>query len=218
MNARNEPTNPPEITPGDLFYHDLDEARWQRYRASRFLAVDTETRGLKTHRDRLCLVQLCNEDGLVTLVKIREQPAPRLREVLETASVLKILHFARFDLAALRQWLGIEMQPVYCTKVASRLARTYTDRHGLKDLVKELLGIEMDKEQQSSDWAADHLIPAQLAYAAADVLHLISLRERLEAMLVREGRDQLAAVCMNFLPHRAELDRQGWEEDIFHHS
>ncbi|MBF0628904.1 MAG: ribonuclease D [Magnetococcales bacterium] len=197
---------------------DLDVERQRSYLESRYLAIDTETMGLKTRRDRLCLVQMCNEAGLITLVQTRSYQAPRLKAVLESNRVEKIAHFARFDMAAVRHWLGVEMTPVFCTKIASRLARTFTDRHGLKDLAAELLGVEMNKEQQSSDWAADTLTDRQIAYASSDVIHLVALKERLEAMLQREGRLELALACMRFLPHRTALDLAGWEEeDIFAH-
>ncbi|MBF0294240.1 MAG: ribonuclease D [Magnetococcales bacterium] len=197
---------------------DLDEERQRLYLASRYLAVDTEAMGLKTQRDRLCVVQMCNEDGVITLVQTRHYQAPRLRTVLEAQSVQKIFHFARFDLAALKRWLDIEVAPVFCTKIASRLTRTYTDRHGLKDLVAELLAIELDKEQQSSDWAAQTLSPRQIAYASSDVIHLIEIYRHLLARLEREQRLELALACMNVLPTRVALDLAGWEEeDIFAH-
>ncbi|MBF0614939.1 MAG: ribonuclease D [Magnetococcales bacterium] len=197
---------------------DLDQERQQLYLESRCLAIDTETMGLKTRRDRLCLVQMCNENGVITLVQIRNMPAPRLQTVLESERVEKIAHFARFDMAAIRHWLGMDLRPVFCTKIASRLTRTFTDRHGLKDLAAELLGVEMNKEQQSSDWAAERLTDKQIAYASADVIHLVALKERLEWLLEREGRLELARACMGFLRHRAALDLAGWEEeDIFAH-
>ncbi|MBF0427983.1 MAG: ribonuclease D, partial [Magnetococcales bacterium] len=185
---------------------DLDQAHQQRYLGSRYLALDTETLGLKTHRDRLCLVQMCNEKGEITLVQTRGFQAPRLQAVLESEKVEKICHFARFDMAAIKHWLGVEMRPVFCTKIASRLVRTYSDRHGLKDLVSELLKIELNKEQQSSDWAAETLSEQQIAYAASDVIHLVALKERLEILLKRENRLDLARACMNFLPQRVALD------------
>ncbi|MBF0191901.1 MAG: ribonuclease D [Magnetococcales bacterium] len=197
---------------------DLDPERQRCYLESRYLAIDTETMGLKTRRDRLCLVQMCNEAGVITLVQTRSFQAPRLKEVLESDRVEKIAHFARFDVAAVKHWLGVEIKPVFCTKIASRLTRTFTDRHGLKDLASELLGIEMNKEQQSSDWAAEQLSDKQIAYASSDVIHLVALKERLEAMLQREGRLELALACMRFLPQRVALDLAGWEEeDIFAH-
>jgi ribonuclease D len=185
------------------------------------VAIDTETMGLDHHRDRLCVVQLSPGDGSADVVQIPpgERSAPNLTKMLADAGILKIFHFARFDLAALQNGLGVMPAPVYCTKTASRLARTYTDRHGLKDLVRELLGIDLSKQQQLSDWGAEALSDAQVAYAAADVLHLHALKERLDALLAREGRSELAAACFRFLPDRARLDLAGWAaEDIFAHS
>ena len=183
------------------------------------VAIDTETLGLNPYRDRLCLTQLSRGDGNAELVQIgRHYNAPELTRLLSDESVLKIFHFARFDMAVLKHAFGVMARPVYCTKIASRLARTFTDRHGLKDLAKELLNIELSKQQQSSDWGADQLTPEQLNYAANDVLHLHALREKLEAMLVREGRQNLARACFAFLPTRVELDLQGWSEiDPFAH-
>jgi ribonuclease D len=184
-------------------------------------AVDTETMGLNPHRDRLCVVQLSPGDGSADVVQIARDhaDAPNLKALLANTNIVKIFHFARFDLAALCNAFGVMPQPVYCTKIASRLSRTYTDRHGLKDLVREILNIDMSKQQQSSDWGAQALSDAQLAYAASDVLHLHALRERLDAMLLREGRSELAQACFDFLPTRARLDLQGWDtEDIFAHS
>ena len=186
----------------------------------RTVAVDTETMGLNPSRDRLCLVQLSAGDGVAHLVQLGPgaYDAPALRRLLADPARLKLLHFARFDLAVLRKFLGVACAPVYCTKVASRLARTYTDRHGLKDLCRELLGIELDKGEQSSDWGAPELTESQLRYAARDVAYLHQLRERLDAMLEREGRQGLAAACFAFLPVRAELDLAGWaEQDVFAH-
>ncbi|GAU81341.1 ribonuclease D [Bosea sp. BIWAKO-01] len=185
------------------------------------VAIDTETLGLNPHRDRLCVVQLSRGDGSADVVQIlRDGPAPaNLIRLLSDPSVLKLFHFARFDVAVLKNAFGVTTGPVYCTKIASKLVRTYTDRHGLKDLVRELLGIDLSKQQQSSDWGADTLSEAQLAYAASDVLHLHALREKLEAMLAREGRSHLAEACFSFLPFRAELDLAGWaENDIFAHA
>ncbi|HMN70410.1 MAG TPA: ribonuclease D [Rhodoblastus sp.] len=184
------------------------------------VAIDTETMGLNPHRDRLCVVQLSRGDGTADVVRIArgQTRAPRLEALLADASVTKIFHFARFDIAALYNRFGAMCAPVYCTKIASKLARTYTDRHGLKDLLRELLGVEISKQQQSSDWGADTLTDAQLAYAASDVLHLHALREKLELMLAREGRTEVAAACFGFLPTRARLDLMGWPEtDIFSH-
>ena len=199
--------------------HRGDLPDLSRYTTS--VAIDTETMGLNPHRDRLCVVQLSNGDGTADVVQIAkdQRDAPNLKALLGNPNVTKIFHFARFDLAALFQRFGVMPQPVYCTKIASRLSRTYTDRHGLKDLVREVLNIDLSKQQQSSDWGAQGLSEAQLAYAASDVLHLHGLRERLDAMLVREGRTELAKACFEFLPARAKLDLGGWEaEDIFAHS
>ncbi len=185
------------------------------------VAIDSETMGLNSHRDALCVVQLSAGDGDAHLVQLDRTTydAPRLKALLQDPKVLKIFHFARFDIAAFEQWLGVRTAPVYCTKIASKLCRTYTDRHGLKDLSRELLSVDMSKQQQSSDWGAAELSPAQIDYAASDVLYLHSLREKLEAMLAREGRAELAQRCFEFLPTRATLDLAGWPEtDIFAHS
>lgn len=184
------------------------------------VAVDTETLGLNPYRDRLCLAQLSSGDGVCHAVQFEpgNYAAPNLKRLLTDPAVLKIFHFARFDVAMFRQHLGVLTAPVYCTKIASRLVRTYTDRHGLKDLVKELLGVELSKEQQSSDWGSGALSEKQLAYAASDVAHLHRLREVLDRMLAREGRSGLASACFDFLPTRADLDLAGWSEvDIFAH-
>lgn len=184
------------------------------------VAVDTETQGLNPHRDRLCLAQLSNGDGVCHLVQFAPDnfTAPNLRKLLEDPEVPKIFHYARFDVAVLGKYLGVDVSPVYCTKIASKIVRTYTDRHGLKDVSRELLGIELSKEQQSSDWAATKLNTEQLKYAAADVLNLHAIRERLNIMLEREGRMELATRCFDFLSTRAELDLAGWRElDIFAH-
>lgn len=184
------------------------------------IAIDTETLGLNPHRDRLCLVQLSAGDGTAHLVQLDRATydAPRLKALLTDPGVLKIFHFARFDLAAIEQYLGVAVAPVYCTKIVSKLVRTYTDRHGLKDLVGELLGIELSKQQQSSDWGASTLSEQQLAYAAADVLHLHALKEKLDLMLAREGREAFAKAAFSFLPMRAKLDLAGYEDvDIFAH-
>jgi ribonuclease D len=185
------------------------------------IAVDTETLGLQPHRDRLCVVQISRGDGEADLVQIpRAGPEPVvLKRVLADPAVTKIFHYARFDLAVLYHRLGVMPGPVYCTKIASRLARTYTDRHGLKDLVRELIGVDLSKQQQSSDWGADTLTQAQIDYAASDVLHLHALRARLDMMLAREERGALAQACFDFLPTRARLDLLEWDEaDIFAHS
>jgi len=186
----------------------------------RMVAVDTETLGLNPGRDRLCLVQLSSGDGSAHLVQFArdEYQAPNLKRLLADPTVLKLYHFARFDLATLRRYLGVLSGPVYCTRTASKLARTYTDKHGLKDLVKELLDIDLSKQQQSSDWGAENLTEQQLAYAANDVAFLHRLKDALDAMLKREGRMELAEACFGFLPARAELDLAGWAEgDIFAH-
>jgi ribonuclease D len=183
------------------------------------VAIDTETLGLNPYRDRLCLVQLSKGDGNAELVQFGKSPlAPELTRLLTDEGVLKIFHFGRFDMAVLKHTFGVMPRPIYCTKIASRIARTFTDRHGLKDLCRELLGIELSKLQQSSDWGATELTPEQLNYAASDVLHLHALKEKLDAMLVREGREHLARACLAFLPTRVELDLGGWADiDPFAH-
>ena len=185
------------------------------------VAIDTETLGLNPHRDRLCLVQLSRGDGSADLVQIPagNAPAPHLQALLTDPKILKLFHFGRFDIAVLLNRFGVKTTPVYCTKIASRLVRTYTDRHGLKDLTRELLGVDLSKQQQSSDWGAETLTEAQCAYAASDVLYLHELRAKLDVLLAREGRMALAEAAFTFLPHRAELDLAGWPEiDIFAHS
>ncbi len=185
------------------------------------VAVDTETLGLNPHRDKLCLVQLSAGDGNAVLVQLDRETyhAPNLKRLLQDDGVLKIFHYARFDMGVLKHWLGAEVGPVWCTKIASKLARTYTDRHGLKDLVREMLGVDMSKQQQSSDWGTPVLSEAQKQYAAADVLYLHELKQRLEMMLRREGRLELAEECFRFLPTRVALDLAGWPDtDIFAHS
>ncbi len=184
-------------------------------------AIDTETMGLDPHRDRLCVVQLSPGDGSADVVQIAagKPDAPNIKRLLADKSILKIFHYARFDLGALYNAYGVMAEPVYCTKIASRLARTYTDKHGLKDIAREILGVEISKQQQSSDWGADELSDAQVNYAASDVLHLHALRDKLDVMLEREGRAGLAAACFRFLPDRVRLDLAGWaQEDIFSHS
>jgi ribonuclease D len=186
----------------------------------KLVAIDTETLGLNPFRDRLCLAQLSSGDGVCHAVQFAagEYAAPNLKRLLTDPSVTKLFHFARFDVAMFRRYLGVVCTPIYCTKIASKLVRTYTDRHGLKDLVRELLNIELSKEQQSSDWGAPQLTEKQLAYAASDVAHLHALKAGLDTMLAREGRTGLAKACFDFLPSRAELDLAGWEEtDIFAH-
>ena len=185
------------------------------------VAIDTETMGLEPVRDRLCVVQLSPGDGSADVVQIARDigPAPNLKALLADETKLKIFHFARFDIGMLSKYLGVMPRPVYCTKIASRLTRTYTDRHGLKDLTRDLLGKDISKQQQLSDWGAEALTEAQVAYAADDVLNLHALKEKLDVMLAREGRGELAQACFEFLPTRARLDLLGWaEEDIFSHS
>ncbi|MEG1451982.1 ribonuclease D [Brevundimonas sp.] len=185
------------------------------------VAVDSETMGLRFRRDELCVVQLSSGDGNAHVVRMR-RPAydcPNLKRVLSDPKVLKIFHFGRFDIGMFELHLGVETRPVYCTKIASKLARTYTDRHGLKDVVREMAGVDLSKAQQSSDWGAATLTQAQLDYAASDVLHLHVVMERLNIMLAREGRAELAAACFDFLPIRSRLDLAGWDEvDIFAHA
>jgi ribonuclease D len=187
---------------------------------SNIVAIDTETLGLNPHRDRLCVVQLSFGDGDADLVQIArgQTHAPNLEKLLADPDVLKLFHFARFDIAILAKTFGVMPAPVYCTKIASKLTRTYTDRHGLKELVRELAGVEISKQQQSSDWGAATLTDAQQAYAASDVLYLHALKEKLDAMLAREQRAEIAQACFDFLPTRARLDLAGWPEtDIFSH-
>ena len=189
------------------------------------VAVDTETMGLNPHRDRLCLVQLSSGDGTAHLVQLRPPSlggrgfdCPNLARLMADSATLKLMHFARFDVAVLQHSLGITVAPIACTKIAAKLVRTFTDRHGLRDLCRELLGVEISKQQQSSDWGAAELTPEQLAYAASDVLHLHALWAKLEALLIREGRRELAAACFAFLPARARLDLLGYETpDLFAH-
>jgi ribonuclease D len=199
--------------------HRGDLPDLSRYR--RAVAIDTETMGLDLRRDRLCVVQLSPGDGSADVVQIPAgvTEAPNLKRLLGDPAVLKIFHFARFDVGMLFHRFGVMPAPVYCTKIASRLTRTYTDRHGLKDLVRDLLGIDLSKQQQLSDWGAADLTDAQVSYAATDVLHLHALKDKLDVLLAREGREELAAACFRFLPDRARLDLAGWAtEDIFAHS
>jgi len=185
------------------------------------VAIDTETMGLDPRRDRLCVVQLSPGDGSADVVQIAagQKKAPNIERLLADTSKVKIFHYGRFDIAVMANAFGVMASPVYCTKIASRLARTYTDKHGLKDLAREVLGVDLSKQQQSSDWGADALTDPQVAYAATDVLHLHALRDKLDGMLAREGRAELAKACFGFLPDRARLDLAGWaEQDIFSHS
>jgi ribonuclease D len=216
------PQPPPDPTPA-IARGDLDAEQLSAYLASPEVAVDTETLGLNPHRDRLCVVQLCDRAGRATLVQIRRQDlaappprAPRLARLLEEPSVLKVFHFARFDVATLKHHLGIRVSPLYCTRTASKLARTYTDRHGLKDCVLELLDVELDKAARHTDWASPDLTPEQVRYAMSDVTLLLPLMDRLEAMLVREGRADLARECFRVIPTLAELDLLGYL-DLFAH-
>jgi ribonuclease D len=186
----------------------------------KIVAIDSETMGLNPHRDRLCVVQLSSGDGDAHLVKFDgvDYSAPNLKKMLADPDVLKLFHFGRFDIAVMDAYLGVRCAPVYCTKIASKLIRTYTDRHGLKDLVRELVGVEISKQQQSSDWGARELTDEQIAYAASDVLYLHKMKEELDRRLVREGRMEIARACFDFLPTRASLDLAGWSEtDIFSH-
>jgi ribonuclease D len=202
-----------------IHYHKSDLPAGVDFGAA--VAIDTETMGLNPHRDRLCAVQLSAGDGNAHVVQIMagQTKAPNLVKLLKNRGCTKIFHFARFDLAVLSHAFGAMPDPVYCTKIASRLTRTFTDRHGLKDLVKELTGVELSKQQQSSDWGAETFTDAQLAYAASDVLHLHDLKAKLDGMLKREGRTAMADACFRFLPTRARLDLAGWPEaDIFAHS
>ncbi|MDQ2955063.1 MAG: ribonuclease D [Pseudomonadota bacterium] len=199
--------------------HRGDLPDLSRYRDS--AAIDTEAMGLDPHRDRLCVVQLSPGDGTADIVQIPvgAKDAPNLKKLLADAAILKLFHFARFDLALLYQTFGVMPTPVFCTKIASRLTRTYSDKHGLKDVVRDLLGVDLSKQQQLSDWGAETLSEAQLAYAASDVLHLHALKEKFDILLAREGREKLAQACFRFLPDRARLDLAGWgAEDIFAHS
>lgn len=201
-----------------IHFHEGDLPNGLSFGAS--VAVDSETMGLKPHRDRLCMVQLSAGDGDAHLVRFRagQYAAPNLKRLLADPDVLKIFHFARFDVAVMKQYLGVDTAPIYCTKIASKLVRTYTDRHGLKDLCGELAGISLDKQQQSSDWGADEISDAQQSYAASDVLYLHTLKEKLDMMLAREGRTEMAQAAFGFMATRAELDLAGFDDlDIFSH-
>jgi ribonuclease D len=201
-----------------IYFHEGDLPK--SVKLGKVIAVDTETMGLNPHRDRLCLVQLSAGDGDAHLVRLKkgEYTAPNLKKLLKDPKVLKIYHFARFDLAVIQKYLGVVAGPVYCTKIASKLSRTSTDRHGLKDLCRELIGVEISKQQQCSDWGADDYSDAQKEYAASDVLYLHKLKMKLDKLLKREGRANLAQAAFDFLPARAEMDLIGWAEtDIFSH-
>ena len=202
-----------------IYFHEGDLPAGLDFGSS--VAVDSETMGLNPHRDRLCVVQLSDGNGDAHLVRFRDgkYDAPNLSALMANPSVEKLFHFARFDVAVIKKYLGVDTSPVYCTKIASKLVRTYTDRHGLKDLCAELIGVTLDKQQQSSDWGADIITDKQQAYAASDVLYLHALREKLDVMLAREGRSHLAQAAFDFMPVRAELDLTGYESmDIFAHS
>ncbi len=206
-------------TPVDVHVHQDDLPAGLDFGAA--IAVDTETQGLNLQRDRLCVVQISRGDGVCHLVQMtgKSYAAPNLKALMTNPEVMKIFHFARFDVAIMKRWLDIQIAPVFCTKIASKLVRTYTDRHGLKDVTKELLGIDLSKAQQSSDWAAQTLSPEQIAYAASDVLNLNAIQEQLQEMLEREGRTEMANACFDFLATRADLDLSGWvDADIFSHA
>lgn len=196
---------------------DLSDEVTEIYLNSKFISVDTETLGLNNLRDKLCLVQLCNEDEKVILLQISSKDTPNLKKTLESENSTKLFHYARFDLAILKHDLAINVKNPYCTKIVSKLVRTYTDKHGLKNLVSELLGIDLDKSSQTTDWSEPELSKKQLEYAANDVLFLVRLREKLELKLKRENRSHLAEECFKFLPTLVELDLQGWGEGIFNH-
>lgn len=183
------------------------------------VAIDTETMGLKPGRDRLCLVQLSSGDGTAHLVQMLDPDfdAPNLKKLVTNPDILKLFHFARFDVAVMKKYLGVDCPNIYCTKIASKLVRTYTDRHGLKNICRELLGVDISKQQQSSDWGAEELTPEQISYAASDVYYLHKLRAQLNKMLEREGRVDLAQSCFDFMVTRTALDLQGWPDDIFEH-
>jgi ribonuclease D len=214
------PQRPPDVTP-TIVQGDLTEELLQKYLAGPDLAIDTETMGLRTLRDRLCLVQLCNREidaAIVQIPRASLEPgrplasrAPRLKRLLEDPGVRKVFHFARFDVAALAYWLGIEVSPLYCTRTASKLARTYTDRHGLKDNLLEFLDVELDKVTRHSDWSTPRLSKEQIAYAISDVTMLLPLMDKLEEMLRRQGRRELASECFRVIPTMAKLDLAGFE-------
>jgi ribonuclease D len=202
--------------PVHLIEGDLSPDLLEAYLESEYLAIDTETMGLNPHRDRLCLIQLCNEHDRVTVIRVTTLAMPRLVELLTAERPMKIFHFGRFDLAMLRKNLGVRVESLYDTKVASKLARTYTQAHGLKDLVRDVLGFTLDKSAQQTDWGSPNLSSQQLEYSANDVRYLIQLKSRLDEMLIREGRMELAQKCFKHLPTLAELDLAGWQ-DLFEH-
>jgi ribonuclease D len=201
----------------DVFDGDLSEERLQHYMKKPVLAIDTETRGLNIHRDRLCLVQMCDAEGVLSIVKIKKgTDADNLRKLMASKNVVKLFHFARFDVAVMKHYLQVDVAPIWCTKIASKLVRTYTDRHSLKDVTRELMGIELDKTDQSSDWARDDLSESQMEYAANDVRNLIEIQRKLKMMLDREGLTDLAQKLFDFLPTVAQLDLGGWQ-NVFEH-
>ncbi len=200
----------------ELFEGDLPDNLLKHYLTKSVIAIDTETRGLVIHRDRLCLIQICDDEGVVSFVRYTSPDAPNLRKLLTQRSPEKLFHFARFDVAVLKHYLQVDVAPLWCTKIASKLIRTYTDRHSLKDLSREILGLEMDKSDQSSDWARGDLSESQLEYAANDVRVLIPIQERMKALLERENLSDLASRLFDFLPTVCELDLRGWK-DIFEH-
>jgi ribonuclease D len=200
-----------------LFDTDLPDDIFKTYSTRSVIAIDTETRGLNVHRDRLCLIQLCDESGLVAFVRFTGKPAPNLKKLMEDPKVTKLFHFGRFDIGVMKHYMGVDIKPVWCTKIASKLVRTYTDRHSLKDLCSELLGMEMDKTNQSSDWAREDLSESQLEYAANDVRVLIPLQKKFIALLEREGLTDLANRLFEFLPTICELDLRGWDQNIYSH-
>lgn len=200
----------------DLFEGDLSKERLEHYSRKSVLAIDTETRGLNIPRDRLCLVQMCDDEGVLSIVRITKTDAANLRALLANPAVTKLFHFARFDVAVMKHYLKVDVTPIWCTKIASKLVRTYTDRHSLKDVTRELLGIELDKTDQSSDWAREDLTDSQMEYAANDVRNLIEIQSRLKKMLEREGLTELSEKLFAFLPTIARLDLGGWQ-NVFEH-
>lgn len=200
----------------ELFQTDLPEDRLQHYLRKPIIAIDTETRGLVIPRDRLCLIQICDDEGVVSFVRYTTSDAPNVKRLLTEQSVLKLFHFGRFDVAVMKYYLGVWTSPVWCTKIASKLVRTYTDRHSLKDLCREQLGLEMDKTDQTSDWARDDLSDSQLEYAANDVRVLLPLQIKMQALLEREGRMELAQKLFNFLPTACEMDLMGFKDILEH--
>jgi len=199
-----------------LYDNDLPESVLRRYLKQDVIAIDTETRGLIVHRDRLCLIQLCDAEGEVSLVRFSGSDAPNLCELLVAPTVLKLFHYARFDVAVMKHYLKVDIQPLWCTKIASKLIRTYTDRHSLKDLSLEMLGIEMDKTNQSSDWARQDLSESQMEYAANDVRYLIAIYKKMKQLLERENLTDLAQRCFDYLPTQAELDLRGYKDILEH--